>query len=176
LSFKFQDLLFLYYFCSIKNRLKNTKLILASLDGEEIGQRGAKAFIRKYRNKLKELDTIVINIDSFYNYKNFTLFTTDRNGTYKLSKKLNRELKDFSDKKGYSIALKPHPFGGGGTDAWRFEAAGVPSVSLIGMSTSLIFKDIYYHSSMDVVSNIEPAAVQAVMDLLLDFIYYRDNK
>lgn len=60
--------------------LSSTRLIVLLTDGEEVGQKGAKAFIAANRDIASELETSVINIDSIYEYEDIAVLERDRNG------------------------------------------------------------------------------------------------
>jgi hypothetical protein len=85
------------------------------------------------------------------------------------------EAKSLSDKLGHPIKNKKILFGGGGTDAGQFARADIEALSLIGISTDLIRKDIYYHTSKDIVKNIEDEALEAALSLAQQFILNKDN-
>ncbi len=95
--------------------LKNTRLILLSTDGEEIGQKGSRIFIDHFKKEIERIKTYVFNIDSIYRKEDLALLKTDRNGTIKLSDTLLAETKSLSDHLSYKIKIKNVPLGGGGT-------------------------------------------------------------
>jgi len=77
---------------------------------------------------------------------------------------------------GLPLKRGPIPFGGGGTDAAAFATAGIKATSIIGMPTSFISKGHLYHTSKDIVENIEPAAVKAVLELAVGYIRHVDKQ
>jgi Zn-dependent M28 family amino/carboxypeptidase len=156
--------------------LKHTRLILLSTDGEEIDQKGAQAFIEHHGFLLKQTKNYVFNMDSIYKYRELAILRSDRNGTIRLSDSLASGLKSLSDRLGYSFRTKKFIFGGGGTDAAQFAKIGVETASLIGISTNLIRSDLSYHTSEDVVKNVEPKAVEAVLNLAVQFILSKDKE
>jgi len=60
-------------------------------------------------------------------------------------------------------------------DAGRFARIGVEAASLIGISTRLIRRDVVYHTSRDTVANMEPAAVEAGLNIAANFVLERDR-
>jgi aminopeptidase YwaD len=159
-----------------KGALKNTRLLLLSTDGEEIGQKGVRDFIKRHLKEFKKIKTYEFCMDSIYRYEDLTLLKTDQNGTVRLSGPLAKEAKTISERLGYSLKLKKIPFCGGGTDAAQFAKAGVESMSLIGISTQLIRDHLYYHTLNDIVDNIQPQAVEAALNLAVQFILYKDSE
>jgi hypothetical protein len=156
------------------NSFAHTRIIVLSSDGEEIGLKGIQAFINQNKDLLKECKTFVLNIDSIFKYKDLSLLTSDRNGTIKLSNQLANEIIDISNQLGYSVQKKKLPFGGGGTDAAHFAKEGIESTSLIGISTNMIRDGLYYHSANDIVENLDPAAVEATINIAVNFVLYKD--
>lgn len=77
---------------------------------------------------------------------------------------------------GLPLKRGPIPFGGGGTDAAAFAAAGIKATSIIGMPTGLISKDHLCHTSNDTVEHIEASAVRAVLELAKGYIRHVDNQ
>jgi len=156
--------------------LKHTRLILLSTDGEEIGQRGAIQYVQRHSSELHTTPTFVFNIDSVYGLKNLTVLTRDRNFLCRLSDSMISDIGMIASDQGLHLKRGPIPFGGGGTDAAAFAAAGIKATSIIGMPISLISKDRLYHTSKDTVEHIEPAAVRAVLELATGYIRYVDNQ
>jgi len=156
------------------NSFAHTRIIVLSSDGEEIGLKGIQAFINQNGDLLNECKTFVLNIDSIFKYKDLSLLTSDRNGTIKLSNQLVNEIIDISNQLGYNVQKKKLPFGGGGTDAAHFAKVGIESTSLIGISTNMIRDGLYYHSANDIVENLDPVAVEATINIAVNFVLYKD--
>ena len=162
----------------IKNahgQLKHTRIIFLSTDGEEIGQKGAQAYIRKHKNELKDTKTYVFNMDSIYTVQDLALLKTEINGTKKLNMRLIEETSELSEKIGHRIKTKPIPFIGGGTDAGQFARAGIDAVSLIGISTDLVRKNLTNHTSKDTLEYIDPEAIEIALNMAINFIIEKDR-
>ncbi len=155
--------------------LKNTRLVLLSTDGEEIGQKGSRAFVNDYINEMTKIKTYVFNVDSIYKEEDLAFLKSEINGTIKLSEALIKELETLTNDLGFSIKAKKLPLGGGGTDAGQFAKMGIDTISLIGISTALIRKDIYYHTSNDVIENIDPQAVDNALQTVVEFVIKKDK-
>ncbi len=150
-------------------RPEDTRLVFLSVDGEENGQRGSFAYARTHRTELLGLPTLVFNMDTLGRFKDLAFLKTDTNGFRALSASLTAECLEIAAGLGYPVRAIRFPFGGGGTDAGQFARIGVESVSLIGVSTRPIRKDIDYHTTRDTVDNIDPAAVEAGLNLAANF-------
>lgn len=160
----------------IDEPLLHTRLVLLSTDGEEIGQKGAKAFIKHYREEMEKIKTYVFNIDSIYTLEDLTLLRSELNGTVRLSRRLLEEVRELAGQSGFSLRMENLPPGGGGTDAGQFARIGVDAVSLIGLSTSLIRTGLHYHTSSDLVENIEPQAIEAALQIAIRFILKKEKE
>jgi aminopeptidase YwaD len=156
--------------------LRRTRLILLSTDGEEIGQRGAIEYVRRHVSELKAMPTFVINVDSVYYYKDLAVLTRDRNRTCALSRTMALDVHELARESGIQVRIMAIPFGGGGTDAAAFAAAGIEAVSLIGQPTRLVSKDHLYHTSRDVAEGIEIEAVRAIIEILIGFVRKVDRE
>jgi len=150
--------------------LQHTRIVILSTDGEEIGQRGAMEYVRAHLSELRHMLTYVVNVDSVYYYKDLAVLTRDRNWSMKMSSnlvaafvKIARQLK---------IPLRPVaiPFGGGGTDAAAFMAEGIMATGLIAQPIGAVRNDHLYHTSKDVVEEIEERAVEAILRLLVHYV------
>jgi aminopeptidase YwaD len=156
--------------------LKNTRLIFLSTDGEEIGQRGAIQFVKSHYSQLHEIPTFVFNVDSVFRLQNLKIFTRDRNFTCKLSDEMASDICEVAVNLGLVLKKGPIPFGGGGTDAGAFAMADIEAISIIGMPTGFISKDHLYHTSKDLVENIELGAVRAILNIATGYIKYKDQQ
>lgn len=156
--------------------LKNTRLVLLSTDGEEIGQRGSIHYVQIHSSDLHAIPTLVLNIDSIYHLKDLKVLTRDRNFSCKLSNSMVSDIRKVAKDLGLQLKHGPVPFGGGGTDAAAFSVAGVDATSLIGMPTGFISSDHHYHTSKDTMEQIEAAAVTAVLQMAIEYIRRVDNR
>jgi len=81
-------------FQSGENLPQNTRIVVLLTDGEEVGQKGAKFFIKNNRELLRSAKTMVINIDSIYECENIALIKRDRNGFTRLANDLLKRHQD----------------------------------------------------------------------------------
>lgn len=154
--------------------LQNTRLILLSTDGEEAGQRGAMAYVRRHKRALTDVPAYVLNFDSIYTLKDLAVFLRDRHGLVPLSAQLAQECKEIASGLGYGVKAVSAPFGSG-TDAAAFASEGIAATALIGMPTSMFVKEYIYHTLKDTVDRIEPEAVEAVFNIAVNCIVRRDQ-
>ena len=91
------------------------------------------------------------------------------NGTKLTPALVNGLLQSFA---GLNVAAKTAIVPIGGTDAVSFARAGLPSVTVIGMSSSEY--DFTYHTRNDLVEHIEPQALEHVKNAIADFVKWID--
>ena len=156
-------------------RMNYTRLFFLSADGEENGQRGSFEYARKHLAELLGTRTFVFNMDTLSRHKDLAFLKTDTNGIVRLSSGLTDECLKIAAELGYAVKAIRFPFGGGGTDAGQFARVGIESASFIGISTCLIRKDVDYHTSRDTVDHVEPAAVEAGLNIAANFILEKDK-
>jgi hypothetical protein len=155
--------------------LQNTRVVILSVDAEESGLRGARAYVKRHKQELLAIPTYNFNIDSIYNLKELKFFTTDINGTVSLSKQMATECQEIATKLGYPVRLIPIPPGAGGTDAAEFAKVGVEATTLIGLPAKIQSERFVYHTLNDTVEHIEPAAVEATLKIALDYILKKEQ-
>jgi aminopeptidase YwaD len=162
-------------FHTVDNKLNNTRIMVLLADGEEIGQKGSRNFIRTNKALLADIETEVINIDSIYDVEDIILLSKDRNGLSKLSKMMNKKLLRIAKQKGYKWKINPMPFGGGGTDGGQFAKEGIETASIIGTPIKVIRKEIIIHTSKDIPERIHIDAVESVIETVTEYIKSMDQ-
>ncbi len=157
-------------------KLKNTRVILGTMDAEESGLRGAMAFTEKYQDLIDEVPTYALILDGIYQTEDLQFLSYDINGFLPLSKKMARECSEVAEDLGLDIPAIRMPFGGGGTDAAAFQRAGAKSTCLIGIASDLIREDLHYHTSRDTPDKIDPEAVEDALEIVISYILKKDNQ
>ncbi|MCP4134195.1 MAG: M28 family peptidase [bacterium] len=158
-----------------KSKLKHTRLIFLTTDGEEAGLRGARDYCKKHKNGLQDVKTYVFNMDSLYNYDQIQFATNDLNCFQKLSEDMAQDCVSIAKDLGHHAELFPFVFGGGGTDAAEFAAIGVEATTVIAMPTNITRNNFYYHTRYDTVDKIEPEVVEATFDIACEYIMRKDK-
>ncbi len=155
-------------------RLKHTRLIALSTDGEEAGQRGAANYAKRHRHEWVNIPTYVINIDSVYKKDELAVMLRDRHGIVPLSRELAGICLETASELGYNAKKLTLPFGSG-TDAAAFAKAKAKAVTVIAMSTSLLDEGHVYHTLGDTLESIEPEAVEAVFNIAANTVIKIDS-
>jgi aminopeptidase YwaD len=155
---------------ALRGKLRSTRLVILLADGEEVGQKGSRAFIKRYRQALRETPAAILNFDTIIDERDLTVLERDRNGLTSLSRAMSVGLMAAASGLGIDLALKPMPFLGGGTDAGQFALAGFEAASLIGIPMSAFRREIVFHTSKDVPDRISRAAVAAAIAIACDYV------
>ena len=156
-------------------RLRRTRVIILSTDGEEPGLLGAGSFAREHRDELLAVKTYVLNFDSIYRTRDLTALTKDRNGTIRLSASMAADLHRTAGELGHSIKVSSIPIFAGATDAARFAEIGVEASSIVGLPIPPIREELGFHTQNDTVERIEPEAVEACLEIAYHYILDKDR-
>ncbi len=155
--------------------LKNTRLIFASFDGEEVGLIGSRAWYDQYKGIL--VNPININIDAPFTQEALTFLTKDANGFVSLDKSLASALCEQAEKMGYDALLGELPLFAGATDAASAARVNIPSTTLMGIKLS---KDGVepYHTLNDTPDALDSKMVETVISILIRYIEnnYKEEK
>jgi hypothetical protein len=155
---------------SVEN-LKHTRLHIVSFGCEELGLKGAAAFVRQYPESLKG-QTAIVNIDSIKDPSEFHIVTGETMILATHSRKLNAALKESFDATGVKVDLRKIPFGG--TDAAVFSKNGFEATNITAMSFDDL--DPTYHTRLDTVDTVNEQAMELCKKALVYFINDFDQK
>lgn len=153
-----------------KSTLQHTRIKFVSFGSEERGLCGSRAYVQQKKNELETENASLINIDGVRLVKEIAVVKAElMNGTTHTPALVNGLLQSFA---GLNVAAKTAIVPIGGTDAVSFARAGLPSVTVIGMSSSEY--DFTYHTRNDLVEHIEPQALEHVKNAIADFVKWID--
>jgi Zn-dependent M28 family amino/carboxypeptidase len=160
-----------------ENLLKHTRLVFVSFDAEECGIRGARAYIKRHRQEMEAIKTYSLNMDTIYRLKELNFFDADLNSTVKLSGQMAEDCLGIARDMGYRAAISRMSPGGGSTDAAAFGEAGIEATNICAMSFNVKDYDQgwVYHTPNDYSKHIEPAAVEAVLKVVREYILRKDS-
>jgi aminopeptidase YwaD len=154
-----------------KSTLQTTRLKFVSFGSEERGLCGSRAYVKQKQDELKKENATLINIDSVRLVNEVGIVKRElMNGTLHTPNLVNGLDKTF-EKLNLPHKLVQLPIGG--TDAVSFARAGLPTVTIIGISASNY--DFTYHTRHDIVENIEPQALENVKTGIIEFIKHYDK-
>lgn len=169
------------YFSEAKNRLKNTRLIIASFDGEEVGLRGARSYFREFDQiRIQNNDKSKVwhyNIDCPYLKDQLFFLTSDINGTVKLSEKMANHCVRIANELGIVAKAQPIEFMTGATDAGESgKIPGIEVTSEMAMPWGHNSHYACYHTHRDTIDSIEKEAIEQTLNIILNFIEQVENK
>ncbi len=159
------------------NRPKNVEIVIGSMGSEEIGDRGAKAFVEKHGDLLK--DSYAFIVDSVGAGDHIYIVEKDFMHRTKYSPEVVSTIE-----KAYELYKKENPNaiscnkGGiplGSSDACMYSKAGYKSAFIIVVSSALK-KPAYWHSVKDVPENINKNVLKDVIGICLNFVEIVDKK
>lgn len=152
-----------------ENRPHRTRVWLASFGCEEIGIRGSKRFVRKYREKIR--DAWVLNLD-MVGEAGTTLqaVTKEEVNLIRLSEMMVHEVLDVAGNVG--IRLKSGPIAAF-TDAMAFAVKGIKATTLIGLDEKGASKT--YHSMDDTPDRLDYDLILCSYEICKAFIRHVDD-
>lgn len=153
--------------------LLNTRLVFCSFDGEEVGLRGSRHWFDQNLDLLE--DPIHLNFDSPYYEDELTFLERDVNGLQPLSAKLARRCVHIAQGMGYQAHSAPIPIFAGGTDAASSARCGIDATTLTAVAWDDRSKPAVYHTPDDVVSAIEPKAVEHALSIAIRLVELVDH-
>jgi len=161
-----------------KNLLKHTRIICLSVDGEECGLRGSRAYVKLHEKELKDIKTYVFCMDTLYNADKLVFIDNDLNLTVDLSHEMAQELTDIALSLGYKARVSHVPWGGGSTDAASFGQVDVEASCLMAFELDVknLQEDLVYHTPRDFSDAIEPEVVEQALTIIREYIIKKDRE
>ena len=154
-----------------KSVLNHTRIKFLSFGSEEKGLCGSRAYVKQKKEELKKENAHLVNIDGVRQVDEIAIVYRElMNGTSHSPELIAGLKKSFQHQ---HISFKNVIVPIGGTDAVSFARAGLPSVTLIGMSASEY--DFTYHTRNDLVEHIEPQALEHVKNGVVEFVKQWDE-
>jgi hypothetical protein len=154
------------------NKLKNTRLRLISFGAEEAALRGATAYAKQHKQQLLQEKAFLLNLDTIKDIEHLTIATSEINTLVFYKKEDIKLIEDAFI--ATNIACKKLPIGVGASDASAFHIAGLPAITVIGMDSEKL--DPCYHTRLDTIDCINPAAMEAMKKVLIHYIDTWDRK
>ncbi len=156
--------------------LQHTRLICCSVDAEESGLRGSRAFAKAHKKEMTDTKTYVFCIDTLYKPDKLIFFNNDLNFTVDLSDKMAQELKGIAEKLGYGVRVTRMPWGGGSTDAASFAQQGIEATCMLSFEIDITKLDanFVYHTALDDSSAIDPKCVEQSLNVVLEYVQKKD--
>ena len=152
-------------------QLENTELMAVITGSEEAGLRGAKAWAQRHANDFKDVETIVIALDTMRDLDHLTIYSKDLNGTVAHDPAVCRLLELGGKAAGRTIPQGTIPLGS--SDGTAFTQAGFRAAALCAMDPHPAH---YYHNRRDTWQDMDPACIKATYEVLFETIRIFDEQ
>lgn len=152
-------------------RFENTEVVMICSGSEEAGLRGAKDYVKKHLDELKDIETCVVALDTFRDLKDMAVYDRDLSGTLQHDMKAKTLVHDAAKNCGWDLPYSSIYLGG--SDAAAFTQAGIAATGFAAMDPT---PPRYYHTRLDGPELLEPDAIGAGIEIMLEAVCMYDNK
>lgn len=155
-----------------RSTLKHTRLKLVSFGAEEPGLKGSGAYVRDFKDQLLEDKAVLLNVDSVRLVDKLSIASSESNVLVRYPKDLIEKMKLSFEANG--VPGRAFDVSIGASDAARFGMRGIPATTIVGIDTTRL--DHTYHTRLDTIENLDPAALDKTRDILVHFISTWDEQ
>jgi hypothetical protein len=147
-------------------RLEHTRLKVISFGSEETGLRGSRNYVSDHLDELRVENAAVFNIDTIKSEENLSIVQRELNPMVKYPAEMVQRTASAFEQAGVPYLKVNMPVGA--TDGAAFQKAGIPTVSIIGLTVKKF--DPTYHTRLDNLSNLDPRGLEAMKKVTMQFI------
>ncbi|MBR5411300.1 MAG: M28 family peptidase [Clostridia bacterium] len=152
-------------------RFKNTEVGCLIAGGEEAGIRGSRAFARKHKQELQEIETVTIAMDTQREIEALAIYTIGCTGTSHADEGVGDLLHEAGLNCGIDMPRADlYP---GAIDSDAFAQEGLMSAGFCGVNHN---PKRYYHTREDTPDNLNPACIQLSLEICLEALRLYDEK
>ncbi len=152
-------------------RLENTEVCCLISGSEEAGLRGAKAFAKKHKEELSDVETIAITLDTMREIEQLQVYTRGCTGTVKDDEAVGDLLHEAGLNCGIDMPrAQIYP---GAVDAEGFSKYGLRACGFCGVNHD---PKKYYHTREDTWTNISEECINLSLDICLEAVRLFDEK
>jgi hypothetical protein len=151
-------------------RLQHTELMIAITGSEEAGLRGAKAFVARHADGLRDVETIALALDTFRDLDHLVIYSKDLNGTLKHDPAVCQLLKNAGQAKGRDL-----PYGSiflGSSDGTAFTQGGMRAAAFAAMDPA---PADYYHNRRDTPDNMDLNCLGVAIGIVAEAVRQYDE-
>ncbi len=144
-------------------RFSDTDVCCLITGSEEAGLRGAKAFAKKHKKELQDIETVAITLDTMREIEQMQIYTQGCTGTVKDSEAVGDLL--FEAGKNNGLEMKRASIYPGAVDAEGFSKHGIRACGFCGVNHD---PKTYYHTREDTWTNINEDCINLSLDICLE--------
>lgn len=137
--------------------LENTEIGVILTGSEEIGLRGAKAWVEAHPDAYKDVPTFIFSFDTINDPKYLMANYRDLNGTVKTDAELCDLFVEAAQAVGVPCQKGMIPPLGGAVDAAAFAQGGFRAAGITGLNHKL---ERYYHTRLDTYTNMNKQGIE----------------
>ncbi len=152
-------------------RYENTEVCCLLTGSEEAGLRGAIAYAKRHQDELKEVETVVIAMDTMREVDQLQIYTQGCTGTQKNSNAVGELLYEAGVNCG--IEMKETDVYPGAVDAEGFSRYGIEAAGFCGVNHD---PKTYYHTRLDTPDNISEDCIRLSLDICLEAAELYDTR
>lgn len=152
-------------------RYENTEVCCLLTGSEEAGLRGAVAYAKRHQQELKEIETVVVAMDTMREIEQLQIYTQGCTGTQKNSNAVGELLYEAGVNCG--IEMKETDIYPGAVDAEGFSRYGIESAGFCGVNHD---PKTYYHTRLDTPDNISEECINLSLDICLEAAELYDSR
>ena len=152
-------------------RFEHTEVGCLLAGGEEAGIRGSRAFARKHKKELQEIETVFIAMDTQREIEAMAIYTIGCTGTVHADEAVGDLIHEAGLNCGIDIPRADlYP---GAIDSDAFAQEGLMSAGLCGVNHN---PKRYYHTREDTADNLNPECINLSLEICLEALrLYEEN-
>jgi hypothetical protein len=148
--------------------LRSTEVVLLATSSEEVGMRGAKRYVERHLNELKEIPTYGLFLECICDEELLTVIDREPLAGARHDPHLVKLAQEAAGKRGWPIRTRQ--IGVGFSDSSAFSLKGIPAICLLCADSSRIQLMPNYHNRNDVYEHIHPKSLWVSLQMVIDII------
>ncbi len=151
-------------------RFENTEVGCFISGAEEAGIRGARAFARKHKKELQDVESVLIAMDTMREIEQLQIYNIGCTGTVHSSKAVGDLIHEAGINCGIDMPRAQLYPGAIDSDAWAQE--GLTAAGFCGVNHD---PKRYYHTRQDTADNISPECIELSLEICLEIAELYDK-
>lgn len=144
-------------------RFENTEVGCLIAGSEEAGLRGSRAFARRHKKEMQEIETVFVAMDTMREIEQLQIYTTGCTGTVHGSEAVGNLIHQAGVNCGIDMPRAELYPGAVDSDAWSQE--GLTAAGFCGVNHN---PKRYYHTRLDTPDNVNPECIELSLKICLE--------